>query len=51
MEKSLYKNSIYHPPCLFRGQHVNESMLREDPGNEVEFHFELILRVASFLSV
>ena len=50
-KKYLYKNSIYHPPCLFRGQHVNEVTLREDPGNEVEFHFEPILRDASFLAV
>ena len=32
-------------------QHVNEAMLREDPENEVEFHFELIIRDASFLAV
>ena len=47
----MYKNSKYQPPCLFRGQHVNEAMLREDPGNEVEFHFKPILQDASFLAV
>ena len=32
-------------------QHVNEAMLREDRENEVEFHFEPILRDASFMAV
>ena len=35
----------------FCGQHVNEAMPREDPGNEVEFHFKPILRAASFMAV
>ena len=42
--------SIIRHVC-FMGKHVNEAMLREDPGNEVEFHFEPILRDASFLAV